>query len=268
MTKIAILYICIGKYDTFWKDFYISFEERFTTECEKEYFVFTDSKFIYGENVTERIHRIHQENLGWPGNTLFRFKMFLQIIPELKKFDYTFFMNANVICKERVTEEMMLPKDEKLVVVQHPGYYKQKPYEFEYDRNRKSKAYIPYYKGEVYICGGINGGRTEAYIELIKTLNKNINSDIENGIIARWHDESHINRYILDNTCYKLLSPAYCYPENWDIPFTPILVVLDKKDRICLDSAKTAEQCADIFFLEKIKKQFIQFFWKLIYILK
>lgn len=29
MNKVAVLYICTGKYDVFWKDFYISYEKYF-----------------------------------------------------------------------------------------------------------------------------------------------------------------------------------------------------------------------------------------------
>jgi hypothetical protein len=51
--------------------------------------------------------------------------------------------------------------------------------------------------------------------------------DEKKGIIALWHDESHLNRYILDKK-YKLVSPSYCYPENSGIPFEEIVRIRDK----------------------------------------
>ena len=75
--KIGILYICTGKYTIFWKDFYLSCEKHFIPEEEKHYYVFTDSKEIDFETENSNIHRIYQENLGWPGNTLRRYEMFL-----------------------------------------------------------------------------------------------------------------------------------------------------------------------------------------------
>ena len=42
--KILFLYVCIGKYVVFWKDFFLSVEKYVLTDCEKHYFVFTDSK--------------------------------------------------------------------------------------------------------------------------------------------------------------------------------------------------------------------------------
>ncbi len=230
MSKIAILYICVGKYTVFWEEFYKSFEEKFIPECEKEYFVFTDSESIY-DSENKRVHLIYQENLGWPGNTLFRFKIFLTQKEQLKKYDYLFFMNSNVMCVEKVGKEF-LPITEKLLFVQHPGFYDAPNYRFPYDRNKKSTAYIPYEKGKVYVCGGINGGKSEAFLEMCEILNKKIDFDYEKGIIALWHDESQVNRYILENEDYKLLSPSYCYPEGSEISFKPILLVRDKSKYI------------------------------------
>ena len=82
--KIAILYICTGKYDIFWKEFFESYEELFLPNSEKEYFVFTDAEELYAEKNCERIHRIYQEQLGWPKDTLMRFHMFDTISEQLK----------------------------------------------------------------------------------------------------------------------------------------------------------------------------------------
>ena len=53
MKRIAIFYICTGKYDIFWNDFFASSENHFCRGHQKHYFVFTDSTAITpGENVT------------------------------------------------------------------------------------------------------------------------------------------------------------------------------------------------------------------------
>lgn len=169
--NIAMLYICTGKYDIFWKDFFISCERYFHPNDNKEYFVFTDSKELYKENEIDRIHKIYQENLGWPYNTLMRFDMFLRVEKELEKFDYIFFTNANV---EFLQEVLFLPTKEQLIVVNHPGFYNKEPQDFTYDRNPKSLAYIPFpndtkskntfygkIEGKHYVFGAFNGGGGE-----------------------------------------------------------------------------------------------------------
>lgn len=259
MCRIAILYICVGKYAVFWEDFYLSFEEKFIPDCRKEYFVFTDSAELY-DSRNERVHLISQENLGWPGNTLFRFRMFLTQWEALEKFDYVFFMNANVQCMERIGREF-LPETESLLFVQHPGYFAVPNYCFPYDRNRKSSAYIPYVKGKVYVCGGVNGGKSRAFLEMCDVLNKRIESDYAKNIIALWHDESQMNRYILENKDYKLLSPAYCYPEGWDIPFMPKLMVKNKSSYI--DVAKIKNEKKRNGFAYTVKNRIIYYFFSI-----
>jgi hypothetical protein len=224
--KIAILYICTGKYTIFWEDFFHSCERYFFPTKEKRYFVFTDGKLVPSEN--SKIHRIEQKNLGWPGNTLYRFKMFWGIREQLDTFDYIFFFNANCEFMAPIGSEFLPSIEEGIVVVRHPGFFEKTPDEVTYDRNPKSQAYIPLGQGSYYICGGINGGHTEDYLELIDTLNKAIELDDANGVLALWHDESHINKYITEHP-HKLQSPSYCYPEGWNIPFEKIILVRNKE---------------------------------------
>lgn len=223
--KIAVFYICTGKYTVFWKEFYLSSERYFLSDHEKHYFVFTDGKIDFFD--IPRIHCIHQENLGWPENTLKRFHMFFSIKDYLKDYDYLFFCNANLLFVQHVDDEILPSITEGIVVTQHPGFFNKAPNEYPYDRNPGSKAFISSGIGAHYVAGGFNGGCQEAYLKLIQTLKQNVEEDERKGIVALWHDESHLNRYILDHS-YKLLSSAYLYPEGWDIPFEKKILVRDK----------------------------------------
>ena len=226
MNKIAILYICTGNYDVFWETFYKSSEKYFLTNSEKHYFVFTDSHKIYNQK-NIRITKVHQKNLGWPYNTLMRFNMFKRIENQLKDFDYIFFLNDNILFVDKVTEDI-LPINEDLLVVKHPAFYNRNNLEFTYDRNEESTAYIEIGKGKYYVAGGFNGGKSKSFIKLINDLDKNINEDLKHNVIARWHDESYLNKYILDKNV-KVLEPEYIYPELWDLPFNPKIIVREKR---------------------------------------
>ena len=223
--RIAILYICTGRYAIFWDVFFQSCEQYFLSAHERHYFVFTENDIPYVSN--ERVHKIEQPYLGWPYDTLKRFHMFSRIREELAAFDYIFFFNANCEFRMAVNESVLPTEDEGLVVTQHPGYYNKSRDKYTYERNAASRAYIPYGQGEHYVCGGVNGGRAHAYLALINGLREAVDEDERNGIIARWHDESHLNRYIL-GMGYKLLSPSFCYPENWRLPFEEIIRVREK----------------------------------------
>jgi histo-blood group ABO system transferase len=59
-------------------------------------------------------------------------------------------------------------------------------------------------------------------------MQENIKADLAKNIIAIWHDESHLNRYFIDNKPTKILSPSYCYPESWQLSYPKRLLALDK----------------------------------------
>lgn len=228
--KIAILYICTGKYDVFWKEFYESMEKFFMLNSEKHYYVFTDAKCLYGEESSNnRIHKIYQERIGWPYDTLLRFDLFSKIEDQIKQFDYIFFMNANMECVKNVTEEEFLPVNEELLVARHPGCIHYPKLLRPYDRNKKSTAYIPYGQGKYYYMGGLNGGKAVAYIQLINSLKQAIQDDLDHNIIAKWHDESQLNKYMLNRSDMKILLPEYAYPEGWNLPYEPKMIIRDKE---------------------------------------
>lgn len=230
MPKIGMLYLCTGKYTVFWPEFYASFEKNFLPGCEKEYFVFTDAETIPGKDCP-RVHRIAQEAYDWPYSTLRRFSIFLTQEKALAACDFLFFFNANLVCEKTVTAEEFLPRPEKgenLLLVQQPGFWDKKPIFYSYDRNPKSTAYIPYNCGKDYVSGGLNGGTAAAFLALCHELERRTEDDLARGVIALWHDESQLNRYAAERSDYRLLTPAYWYPEGWDLPFEAKIVVRDK----------------------------------------
>lgn len=228
--KIAILYIATGKYIVFWKEFFTSCEQYFIPEAEKTYFVFTDAAEFH-ECQHPRVRRISHQTQGWPYDTLMRFHTFSKAARELESFDFIFFFNANMLFVQRVTADEFLPNnqtDDGLLVALHPGYFNQPvsvlPYEQEQSR---STAFIPKGEGRYYFMGGLNGGTRTAYLNLISTLRSNTQADLDQGIIARWHDESQLNRYMLTRNP-RILSPAYGYPEGRKLPFEPRIIIRDK----------------------------------------
>lgn len=230
--RIGILYICTGKYDIFWKDFYLSAQQHFMPGHVIEYYVFTDAASLFDEQNNKHIHRIKQKNLGWPDNTLKRFHMFLKIKERLlQETDFLFFCNANLIVRQDIGDEIIPPRTEySLVGTIHPGFYQADKADFTYERSEKSKACIPMGEGKFYYAGGFSGGYTEAYLQLCETIRSWVDVDEANGVTAVWHDESHINKYFLYNEPYTL-SPSYLYPEGWSIPFDEIILIRDKNKK-------------------------------------
>ena len=230
-TKIAILYICTGQYTVFWEEFYKSFQEHFLPNCRKEYYVFTDKDDLCEK---ENVHLTHIDHLDWPYNTLLRFEFFLKVKTELEKSDYIYFFNANMKCNKVIFEQEFLPdiaKGEKLVAAIHPLYVNVRSRHCPFERDERSLAYVPYTSESKYIMGSLSGGEKEAYLSLILELAFNVQKDLQNGFIAKVHDESHLNAYVTKHSEYqvKYLSPSYIYPMELRPAYQAYILMLDKK---------------------------------------
>jgi hypothetical protein len=231
--NIAILYICTGKYEVFWKQFYESCEKYFLPMHSKHYFVFSDT--LPAASLTEKVTLTEQSRLGWPKDTLMRFALFAPLKEKLAGYDYIFFCNANTNFVKTVDDDILQNdgRPAALIVTRHPFFYwVTQPKDYPYERNPDSRAYIPLKKGKWYVMGGFNGGDTASYLELIATLEQQIADDLRRGIVAKWHDESHLNHYLLHtqkNT--RVLNYNYGFPEGHDLPLKHdvYLQFLDKK---------------------------------------
>lgn len=242
--SIGLLYLCTGPYSAFWEDYYRSFEQNFLQDFEKHYFVFTDKVDQIEHYDKNKVTIIRIDALPWPLITLLRFNYFVSIENELKKYDYLMFSNANMICAEKVDEIELLPRDSKnetMFFVNHPGHFKEPCYNRPYERRKKSLAYIPYNCGKKYVIGALFGGKREAFLKMSHTLKTRIENDLHNNIIADWHDESHINRYIIGHDEFRILSPAYCYPVGFDLPVERKISGVSKKEKFDVEKYKGTE---------------------------
>lgn len=256
--RVGILYICTWKYDIFWKEFYISCEKYFLKSHEKHYFIFTDSKNIFDSENNDYIHVFHQKNLGRPDNTLMRFHIFLSQKKSLEKMDYLFFFNANLEIQKAIWEEILPSSEEWLVVTQHPWFYNKWKNKFPYDKNKNSTAYIEKWEWMIYVQGALNGWSAKDFLNMAEVLANNIDIDNRNNIVALWHDESHLNRYII-NKKTKVLDPWYLYPETFDIPYDCKILIRDKSKLLHIHKIKWGWVILDIknyiiMLIKNIKK--------------
>ena len=140
--------------------------------------------------------------------------------------------SSNIVFKDQVGDEI-IPGEEHnfLVAGLNPAesirHYS--PLLFRYERNKKSLAYIaPHTKGKYhYFLGGLNGGRTPEYLKMCETLAHNIRIDYDNGIVAIYHDESHINRYFRDYPPLAL-GKEFGVFEGWNMDIKCKLIFRDK----------------------------------------
>jgi histo-blood group ABO system transferase len=234
---IGLCIVATGKYIAFVKPLLDSAEKYFCPQHKRSYFIFTDASAAdldpllqcsYHDNVIIT----YQKRFGWPHDTLMRFSVYNEHKDLFASTDYMFATDADMLFVGIEGDEIL----GDLVATNHPGFIKNMPLwgsEPPYDRNPLSTAYIPYNQGVYYFAGGFYGGRTCRYIQMMETVTHNIFTDLEKyNYIAAWHDESHLNRYFIDNEPNIILDRSYCYPENGELKGYPVcdakLLALDK----------------------------------------
>lgn len=223
MATIGILYIGVGRYACFWPDFYKSCEEKLLAEVEKHYYVFTDHEELIVAD--KRVTVLHQDDMGWPCNSLFRFKMFNRISGQLAVHDYLFFFNSNALIVQPVAAADILPGDDE----DFSAMCMASGDDVAHEQRPVSAAYVPRGTTNYYFSGALNGGKCRPFLELIAGCDQLVDTDLRNGIMPVWHDESVINRYLVGKSV-KLMYRDMGRPANWKEPQHPKIILRRKED--------------------------------------
>jgi histo-blood group ABO system transferase len=215
--KVGLLVMATGKYIQFIEPLINSADNYFCPEDEVTYFIFTDGQ----PPVRADVIKTHQGRLGWPLDTMMRCRAYLNGYDAWKDMDYVFACDADMLFVDTVGREILSER----VATQHPGYVGGRGTP---ETRSSSTAYIRPHENSYYFAGGFHGGSTAEFFKLASTMLRNIEIDLEKGIVAVWHDESHLNRYFVDNPPTKILNPEYCYPEELHLPYHKRLLALCK----------------------------------------
>lgn len=231
--KVAVLFIATGRYMTFWEEFYAASKQYFLTGHDVHYFLFTDHPEVEtGDDVT----LVRKPFYPWPMETLRRFETFLTVREELQQYDYIYFMNGTLLPVGPVGQEIFPMDRQGLMVTLHPGYYQRPRSTYPYEKNGMSRARVLHSEGEYYVAGGFNGGRAEDYLRMCRELADAVRRDLEDGVIAVWHDESHLNKYVIGRHPL-VLSPEYLFPETLDFNQKNLMAIKPKVKMIVKDKS-------------------------------
>jgi len=221
-TKVAIIFLGTNKYIRFFPKYYKTIKEKFLTKTPKEFFVFTDKiEFPFLKDKKD-INIIKIKHEKWPYIVLKTYEYINSIKGKLKKYSHVIFLDADMYIHSPVSEKEFFCHNKPLFTVQQPNFvraeYTIKNAPFE--KNPKSQAYVGKDKDKsIYIHSVLFGGQTKYLLKLSKELNKRIKEDLKKGVIAQWHDESHLNKYVIENRdLFHIYSLAYAYPEKRPIP--------------------------------------------------
>lgn len=226
--KICILTIATNKYIQFVEKLYEDISEKFCPGAEINCLLFTDHEI---EEIGDRVKVHYIDHEPWPMPTLKRYNYFVKEKNFILEHDYCFYFDADMRI-DNVVESKEVCGD--LVATRHGYQSLHDKSQQSFDRNPKSLAYVPFDQETVtYYAGGFNGGKTENFIEMSEVIADRVDKDLTNNVVALWHDESHMNRYLIDNPPTLDLDPTYCYAEEFigsNYPYKPGKIIALKKN--------------------------------------
>jgi len=225
------------------------------------FFVFTDdpkSAEIFAKelkNVTVRAFKI--ESFGWPEATLLRYAIFSSHIQEMNS-DILMHLDADMLFSEnpwsRVRSRLI---QERICLVLHPGFwrpvgtkrvalyvlnpelaYKDLRMKIKvgglgaWEENPESRAYVARNLRRNYYCGGTWFGKNVAIRDLLNQLAQQVSSDRNRNLTAKWHDESHINKWATTNL-HSTENPELCFDETYPQTrnLTPAIIAVRKIEK-------------------------------------
>jgi len=227
--KIGLCIVATGRYGEFAQELIYSARNYFCKQHKVTYFVFTDFPIAPAPDVVI----IHQNKMGWPYDALKRCYIYCQNEHLFKDYDYLFAIDADMRFFSEVGTEIL---GKSVGVARSVGKH------MAYENNKKSKAYLSKIEAKNYFAGAFYGGERESFLKMIKRIKHNIEADLKKDFIAKFHDESHLNRYFYDYPPEVVLDTSYCYPEGLDIPYTPKIVALLKNYKECPATLNTTSQ--------------------------
>ncbi|XP_044771182.1 histo-blood group ABO system transferase 2-like [Neomonachus schauinslandi] len=117
--------------------------------------------------------------------------------------DYLVCTEVDMKFRDHVSMEILSP----IFGTLHPSFYRAALKDFSYEHRPQSQVHIPRDQGDFYYMGTFFGGSVVEVHRLTLACHQEMGVDLASGIEVVWHDESHLNRHLLDHKPLKVLSP-------------------------------------------------------------
>ena len=264
MTSLDIVSIATNGYTKYWHDMIKSFQDNNKVFQNVVAHIITDDpKFVtdYASKNSEIRFVVHQiESMPWPLPTLMRYTYISKITKFLVSENFLYIDSDMKFHPGFELEMETALRRNQINLVIHPGYWRSnnlKSIKTElpsvkfvisdlyrklrlgglgaWEVRRKSTAFVSRKNRRIYVCGGVWFGKRDLIVKMINTLKFETEVDLRNGIISKWHDESHLNKWFATNGA-NLLDPSFCFDPRLSnlVGLTPRIeaIVKDQTDRI------------------------------------
>jgi hypothetical protein len=259
--SIGVMSVATNLYLDYWKKMVLSADRVTKIEDKVKFYVFTDQP-LEAELFSKDLANVNVEafeipSYGWPEATLLRYEIFSARF-ELLDAEILMHLDADMLFNANPWDRVKKQLDKDCVcLVAHPGFWRPKgaklfglyvlnPFLFyrdlrmmisrgaigAWENDQRSLAYVAREFRRTYFCGGTWFGTRNSIGELLRNLANNVASDSKSGIVAIWHDESHINSWAVKNI-HGSENPELCfdltYPQIKKL--TPVIIAVRKVEK-------------------------------------
>jgi hypothetical protein len=230
LKELGILMVATNSYLERWKDTVLSLEESSLFDVSTRIHLFTnrpEEALSWSRKNLKRItvsaYRI--SGWGWPEATLLRYEFFHKNQSQISE-SVLMYLDSDMEVRSDFSKFLEPEKWKNgLAFVQHPGYSLPNGLiRFKYlilnpqkiiscslsllkngnalgswETRQTSKAYVPRKTRKKYVHGAIWFGKNEEFKRLCTELSHRTREDLAKGVIAIWHDESHLNWFLANH---------------------------------------------------------------------
>lgn len=242
-SSVGIMTVATNLYLDYWKDLVRSTDPVSLKTDLVKFFVFTDDPKAAMEIASElknvEVCAIQIPPYKWPEATLLRYRIFFENLDKVDA-EILVHLDADMIVNTNPWRQILESLDKyDVCLVRHPGFWRSSSFKRlaiyfrnpsliiadvkqkisigglgSWEDNVESNAFVLRSLRKKYFCGGVWFGRRESIRELLIKLSTSTENDLEKGIIAVWHDESHLNRWASENF-HGEESPELCFDETY-----------------------------------------------------
>lgn len=242
MNRVGLIIISTGKYDIFIQPLIESADKFFFRGESFDIYLLSDKEYL--NDIPERITltRFSVPHMKFPFPTLFRYKWITEYAQSMTS-ENLYYLDVDMLFVDEVGSEI-LPDGTGLVATRHPGFHVSNGWGDNATHNL-STAYLKPSLRHSYYAGGFQGGSREEFLTASQMMSECIGIDLDtaehmgytqnNGVLAKWADESHWNWHCKMFPPSKILTPSYCMVEEielrkkWGIDnLTPRIIALKK----------------------------------------
>ena len=240
-----------------WSELINSAEKHLTDFISAHFILFTDSADQIPDEIIrklgDRLSIVTIQGLPWPYPTLYRYRYILSQREQIKT-THVMYLDADMLFVNDIEIFHEISQESGIALTLHPGFYRPRGYRKalfysqhpiilakdicslynkggigSWEESSDSMAWVEKSKRNQYVCGGVWFGPTDAISNMCHLLNENIEIDESRGIMARYHDESHLN-YFAANHQVTLNIPRLCFDESYPQlkGIVPIIIAVNK----------------------------------------